>query len=215
MGRRAALRLHLADAPAGEVVHLQGADDPLLVVRGKLCRLCRVHLGQQRVQIGPPVLSRQRLHAGTELRVARRPGKEALGERLDVEARASHHQRDLPLGQQLFQDGNRQRAEIRHGEHLGHGGDIHQVVRHPRLLRGGGLRRAGVHLPVDLHRVGVDDLGAQGLRDQDAHLRLPYAGRAGQDRHRGLRFTRLPPRPPNAGGSRALLSPRPPNVGGS
>jgi len=38
---------------------------------------------------------------------------------------------------------------------------VEQVVRHPRPLLERGLGRPDVHVPVDLHRVGVDDLAVE------------------------------------------------------
>ena len=59
------------------------------------------------------------------------------------------------------------------------------MVGHPRPVGGADLGRADVHAPVDLARVGADDLGAEALGERPATARvLPVRGRAADDDER-------------------------------
>jgi hypothetical protein len=49
----------------------------------------------------------------------------------------------------------------RDGRRLGHVQHVEQVVGDAAAFRFGGLGGADVHAPVELHRVGVDDLAAE------------------------------------------------------
>jgi hypothetical protein len=50
--------------------------------------------------------------------------------------------------------------------------DVEQVVRYAVPLVFAELCGADVHAAVELHRVGVDDLAVDGLRERDAESRL-------------------------------------------
>ena len=69
----------------------------------------------------------------------------------------------------------------RRGERLVRLDDRDEVVRHPGQLRGVGLRRPEVEVPVHRLRVGADDLRAQALGQLERELGLSGAGGAGDD----------------------------------
>jgi hypothetical protein len=60
------------------------------------------------------------------------------------------------------------------------------VVGHPGPLLGGRLRRADVHAPVDLARVGTHDLeAAEPLGKAEREVALPGRGRSADEDERG------------------------------
>jgi hypothetical protein len=71
------------------------------------------------------------------------------------------------------------------GRALGHVPDIQQMVRHAVAFGLGELGRADVHPAVELHRVGVDHLAAELVRERDAEIRFAGRGRADHGDHQG------------------------------
>jgi hypothetical protein len=55
---------------------------------------------------------------------------------------------------------------------LGHVEHVEKVVRNARSLLDGQLCGADVHAAVELRRVGVDHLAAEGLRERDGQVGL-------------------------------------------
>ena len=69
----------------------------------------------------------------------------------------------------------------RHRETLRRLGQVEQVVRNPRPLRGRGFRGPHVHAPVHEHRVDRGDLEAERLGQAERRLGLA----AGRGAHEG------------------------------
>ena len=101
-----------------------------------------------------------------------------------VEPRATHEQREDAGRAQPVDLGAGAPPVLRDGRRFPHVPQVEQVVRHAAALGEVGLRGADVHAAVQLHRVGVDHLAAQPLRQRHREGRLP-GGRGSDDRHDG------------------------------
>ncbi len=186
------LALQRGDGPAGHRQHLQRAQDTEGVVRVQPRGGRRVVLRQPRVQGGRPEGLGLGAQARTHIRIAGVRLEEAVQQGLDVEPGAADHDRDLAPLPQVRQRpappghvGRRVEGFI--GLH-----DIDQVVPHRRLLLRSGLGRSDVHVPVDLHRIGADDLAAERPGHLDPDGGLPGGRRpADHDDGRPVDFDRM------------------------
>ena len=129
--------------------------------------------------LGEPLLP-FRPHRG----VGRRE-RPVVEQRLDVQHRAAHQHRNLAARGNRLDLGGGVLLVARDRRGRGDVEDVELVVRDAAALRDGQFRRADVHAAVELHRVGVDDLGfpAEPLRNVKGQLRFAGSSRP-DDRQR-------------------------------
>jgi hypothetical protein len=127
------------------------------------------------VQRGGPDDRELRLELGPQLRV--RGGElQLVHHGLHVEPGAADEHRCAARGPQILDDGPRRPLVGGDRGGLGDVEDAEQVVRNTGTLGRGELGRADVHPPVEGHRVGVDDLAAQGCGNRHAEAGLARRG---------------------------------------
>jgi hypothetical protein len=101
-----------------------------------------------------------------------------------VAARAADQERHDACGAQPVDLGAGHPRVLGHRRRLAHVPEVEQVVRHAVPLAGVGLGGADVHAAVQLHRVGVDHLAAEPVRQGDSEGGLAGGGGAHQRDHR-------------------------------
>jgi hypothetical protein len=116
------------------------------------------------------------LEPGADTRV--RSGKVQVVERgPDVQAGAAGQDGHPAAGDDLVDRGAGELGVIGHARGLGHRPDVEQVMRDALPGGFGFLGGADVHALVELHRVGVHDLAAQGAGQPGGQPRLAGGGR--------------------------------------
>src|SRR5690606_5366013 len=166
------------ERPAGDLDHFQGADDPASVARQDGPGGRRVGGGEPGVQGAGAPQRELLLQAGAHVGVG--PGElEVVDGTADVEAGAAHQDRPAALGEQGVDPLPREPLVLGDGGGDGHVPDVQEVVRHPAALLGRQFGGADVHPSVELHRVGVDDLTSEALRQENTQIGL--SGRSGAD----------------------------------
>ena len=121
-------------------------------------------------------------------------------DRAQVEAGAAGQDRDAAARGQAREHALRVRDEVGDAERLVRIDQVETVVGDPRPLGGGGLGRPDVEAPVDLARIGGDDLDRSAARRErlgelDRERGLAGRGRAADDderRRRGHADARRP-----------------------
>ena len=96
----------------------------------------------------------------------------------NVEAGPADEDRYPAARGDVIDDGAGQPLVVGHVGGLADVPDVQQVVRYAPPFRRGELGGPDVHAPVELHRVGVDHLTAEGERQADRERRLARRGRA-------------------------------------
>ena len=162
------------NAPPGELDHLERADDPAAVVGKDLRGGGGIDLGQAAVQRRRPEPRELGLELTAQVGVGARE-LEAVQHGPRVESRAADEDGRPASPPDLGDRGAGPALEVRDGERLAHVEQVEQVVGDASALRGGDLGRADVHAAVDRHRVGVDDLAPQPLRQVEGQPVLPAA----------------------------------------
>ncbi len=132
------------------------------------------------------------LQVGPDLRVLARD-VEVVDDGAEVEPRAPDQHRPPAPRRDVGEDGAGVGLEAGHGVVLPRIGHVEQVVDDLGPLGGGGLGRAHVHAPVDLHGVDRHQLHVrEGARRLEGHGRLPGRGGAHQGHRRGGAVGRHP-----------------------
>jgi hypothetical protein len=147
-----------------------------------------VHLGQSHVETRRAVRGQLGLQPGAQLGIG--AGEvELVDHGAHVESGTADQQRHPAPPEHLLDRRPGQPLVLGDARALGHVPHVQQVVRHPAPLGRGGLRGADVHAAVELHRVGVDHLGADPLGQLDRQRGLAGRGRPDereQPAHRGI-----------------------------
>ncbi len=165
------------ERPPGQLEHLQGTDDPAAVAGQDGRGRGLVERGQPGVQSRRADLAELGLQARTDTCV--RSGKvQVVQGRADVQTRAADQHRYPAAGGDVVDRGAGQLGVVGHVRGLGHRPDVEQVVRDATAGGLGFLGRADIHALVELHRVGVDDLAAQGAGQLQAQPGLAGGRRA-------------------------------------
>jgi hypothetical protein len=160
----------------GDLDHLQGADDPAAVTRQDRAGRGRVESGQPGVQGRGAQAGKLILESSAGNRV--RSGKIQVVERgPDIQTGAADQDGHPAAGHDLVDRGPGELGVVGHVRGLGHRPDVEQVMRDAQpggfWLLGG----ADVHALVELHRVGVHDLAAEGAGQLDGQPGLPGGSR--------------------------------------
>src|SRR5205823_3964168 len=141
--------------------HLQGAHDPAPVAGQDRGRRGRVEAGQPGVQSGRADVGELLLEAGPDSLVC--SGKvQVIEGGADVEAGTAGQDGHPAAGDDLVDRGPGELGVFGHVRGLGHRPDVEQVMRDAAPGGRGFLGRADVHALVELHRVGVHHLAAEG-----------------------------------------------------
>jgi hypothetical protein len=111
--------------------------------------------------------------------------------RPQVEPRTARHDHAPAAAQHLVDGGLGKVGVADHRELLTRVHDAHQMMRRPGEQLAAGLVGDDRQPPVELHRVGRDDLGVERLGQGDGDLALAHAGRPEQGDHPrgGRRFS--------------------------
>ena len=102
----------------------------------------------------------------------------SVEQRAHVLSGAADHDRHAARRLDLADDGARPSQVQRQTELFIRVDEVQHVVDDPGALIGRGLGRADVHVPVDLPRVGADDLAVHQRRQPQREGALPHRGRA-------------------------------------
>ena len=172
------LRQRRRERPAGQLDHLERPYQPAAVRRQDSPGRIGVHLGQSRVERRRAVRGQLGLQPGPQGRVG--AGEvELVDDGADVQAGPADEQRHPAAGEHVVDRGPGQPLVLGDAGPLGHVPHVEHVVRYATPLGRRRLRGADVHAPVELHGVGVDDLGAETPGQLDGERGL--AGRGGTD----------------------------------
>src|SRR5262249_1471545 len=168
---------------------LERAHDAHAVTRRDPRRGRRVHPRQQPVEPRVAEALPDGLEPPAQLGIARRPGEEALQERLQVEAGPARDDRQPTPGRdaaERFAGAPRvlRRGEIRVGRD-----DVDEVVRNEGALLRKRLRAADVEAAIDRQAVAGDDLAAVAERQPERERALA-GGRRPDDRDQRRRSNR-------------------------
>ena len=144
---------------ARDLTHLEGPHDTAAVGGQDVGRGFGVPRSEDDVQPFGPDLCQHRLPPCPDLRVTAREPK-VVEQGAHVEPGTTDDHRGDPPSGELPQDGATVVLVLGDAELLGHLEDVEQVVRDPSALGWRYLGGADVHPPVDLERIGVDDLAA-------------------------------------------------------
>ena len=164
--------------PTGDAHDLERADDPAPVGGQDGGRRPAGRLRQPGVHRRRAVRRQLGLELGAD-RGIRTGEDEVVEHRPHVQRRAADEHRHDTAGQAVGDDVAGQGLELRHRGRLGDVEHVQQVVADTAAVGGRQLGGADVHAPVELHRVGVDHLAAEPLRERDRQPRL--AGRRRPD----------------------------------
>ena len=123
-----------------------------------------------------PTCSSSASRAGANDRVGARE-VELVEHCAGVEHGPAHEDRADPTVVAVGDDGPRPALELRDGGGLRHVEHVDEVVRDAATLGLRELRRTDVHPPVELHRVGVDDLPTESLGEVERERALARCGR--------------------------------------
>ena len=175
VARRAARLEPSRERAAGERHDLQRPHDPAPVAGQHRRRGGGVDGGQAGVQRRRSDGGQLRLQLRAQHRIGARE-LQLVHHRLHVQPRAADQHRGATGAAQVLDDRPRRPLVGRDGGGLGDVQDVEQVVRNAGALGGARLGRADVHPPVEGHRVGVDDLPAQGRGELDAEAGLARRG---------------------------------------
>ena len=181
-----------AERPPGDRDDLEGAHDPPTVVgkdpRGRL----GIGLGKAAVELRRPDGGQLGLEPAPYVGLG--PGElEPVQHRPRVERRAADQHGRPAAAAHLGDRLPRPALELRHGQRLGDVEQVEQVMRVRRAARPAGGLAVPMSMPaVDRHRVGVDDLAAEPLREVEREAGLARRGRAdhGDDRSAARRAGR-------------------------
>ena len=172
----------LGDGLAGGVPHLQGTEDPLLVVGVELGRRFGVHL----LQLLPQHCQSLGLDPGLE-GLAQAAGRlevgigAALAQAVDVQPCAPHQDGLLAPAEDILHPGRGLLDVPGHTVVFSGIHHPHHVVGDPRHLLRRGPGGADGHVPVDLHGVGGDHLSPQPLGQGHPQFGLSCGGGAADD----------------------------------
>ena len=117
--------------------------------------------------------------------VGRVRSKQPVQAGLDVKAGAADKERQYPLPVQIRQNGPGHPRVSPGAEGLVRIRHVNHVMGHPGLFGRGGLGRADVHAPVNLHGVRPHNLAAEFLGKGKGKAGLAHAGGAAQHDHPG------------------------------
>ena len=166
---------------AGHLEHLECALDTLAVVRLQACRGVRIDTGEACVHRRPTVLRAFGFEARAQLRVGRRQIGQALAQRLRIEHRAPHHQRQRAAGANGGDDRGRVGDEIGGRVRLGRITDVDQVMGDGGALGARRLCGPDVHFPVHLRRIDRHDLEPALVGQSHREGALAAGGRTEQE----------------------------------
>jgi hypothetical protein len=112
---------------------------------------------------------------------------DSVAEHLEVEAGTAHHQGHLATRMQGRNDGLSVLQVSAGIKRLIRKDQVQEVVRHPRALFLSGFGSADVHVAINLHGIGIHDLGSKPFGQPQGQLGLPHPGGPGQkDQRRPL-----------------------------
>ena len=166
--------------PAGQLEHLESADDPAAVVGMKAGRRPGSMRGQTLVERGIAVLEGVALQPQAELAIGARPLEQAAEQRLQVERRTADEENSLAPRLDLAGCLRRPLAIGGDAGRFPGVDDVDQVVRDAAALGERRLGRRDIHPAVQGHRVERDHLGIQPARQGHANSRLARGRRPGQ-----------------------------------
>ena len=159
------------DGLAGELIDLQGTDDPLFIGRMKKCRPIRVNLSQFREQYITAECIIFFVQGSTQYIIFGARTKGPAGEEgINIKPRAAHQNRNATAAENILAAGSSILHIAGDGIILHRICHINHMMRYGRLLFSGGFGGADIHAAVDLHRVGRDDLAAQRFGENNAQV---------------------------------------------
>ncbi len=109
--------------------------------------------------------------------------EDAMEQGPDIQAGSPHYQRRHPAGMQVRQNPAALAIISRSIEVLIRKNHIHQVMWRQGPFLPGGLGSADIQFPVDLERVGIDNLRPQLLGQPDGQGGFSHSGGPGEDGH--------------------------------
>src|SRR5208337_4131034 len=174
------------DWSACPLVDLQGPDDAVGVMGVQTGSSSPVYLLQAPIDMLPSRALSLGLQARPDRGVYFATPDQPRGQGLDIKSSATHDQCLLSLRTHLGDGLPRLLPEQGSAKFFIRVEDVNEVMPYYLPLFVRGLGRADVHVSVDLHRVGVDDLGPDVLRQLQGRRALPAGSRADYHHDLGL-----------------------------